>query len=45
MLSDIFCERGRCAPELADRFTGDLHGAATPVFLSETMREEASHIP
>lgn len=38
VLSSIFCERGRCARELADRFTGDLHGAATPVFLSEEMR-------
>jgi cell division protein FtsI/penicillin-binding protein 2 len=38
VLSEIFCEKGVCAPELADRFTGDLHGAATPVFLSEAMR-------
>ncbi len=42
VLADIFCERGHCAAEHADRFTGDLRGAATPVFLSETMREETS---
>ncbi len=43
VLEDVFCERGQCAAELADRFTGDLHGAATPVFLSEAMREETTH--
>ncbi len=42
VLADVFCERGRCAAELADRFTGDLRGAATPVFLSEAMRRETS---
>jgi len=39
VLTQIFCERGHCSPDLADRFTGDLHGAATPVFLSEAMRD------
>ena len=39
VLNKIFCERGQCASERADRFTGDLHGAATPVFLSEEMRK------
>jgi len=45
VLSDIFCDRGHCAAELADRFTGDLRGAATPVFLSEAMREQAGVRP
>lgn len=43
VLSRIFCDRGRCSPELADRFTGDLHGAATPVFLSQAMRDADAH--
>jgi cell division protein FtsI/penicillin-binding protein 2 len=40
VFTKIFCDGGTCAPELADRFTGDLHGAATPVFLAETMRTD-----
>jgi cell division protein FtsI/penicillin-binding protein 2 len=31
VLGGIFCDRGQCAAELADRFTGDLQGAATPM--------------
>ena len=35
VLKEIFCERGRCEPRYADRFTGDLGAAAAPVLLSD----------
>jgi cell division protein FtsI/penicillin-binding protein 2 len=35
VLQEIFCERGRCTPQLASRFTGALGDRAAPVFLSE----------
>lgn len=35
VLSEVFCERRHCAPELANRFTGKLGSPAAPVFLSE----------
>lgn len=34
VLEEIFCDRGRCDPTLAHRFTGDLGDATTPVLLS-----------
>ena len=38
VLSEVFCERQQCAPELANRFTGKLESPASPVFLSENGR-------
>ena len=35
LLTEIFCERKRCRAELADRFTGSLGGAVSPVLLSD----------
>ena len=35
VLKEIFCERGRCDPRYAKRFTGDLGAATDPVLLSE----------
>ena len=35
LLNEIFCERKKCAAELADRFTGNLGGAVAPVLLSD----------
>jgi len=34
VLQEIFCQRGRCEPALADRYTGRLREAAIPVLLS-----------
>jgi cell division protein FtsI/penicillin-binding protein 2 len=36
VLVEMFCERGRCSPERAERFTDDLRPIVKPVFLSET---------
>ena len=35
VFKEIFCERGRCEPRHAWRFTGDLGDAAAPVLLSD----------
>lgn len=35
LLSEIFCDRGRCDPKLAERFTVELGDGATPVLLSD----------
>ncbi|MFL2935314.1 MAG: penicillin-binding transpeptidase domain-containing protein [Myxococcota bacterium] len=35
LLTEIFCERKACRPDLADRFTGALGGAVSPVLLSD----------
>jgi cell division protein FtsI/penicillin-binding protein 2 len=35
VLEVIFCERGRCGPRYADRFTGDLGSATGPVLLAD----------
>ena len=35
LLTEIFCERKTCRPDLADRFTGALGGAVSPVLLSD----------
>ncbi len=35
VLESIFCERGRCEPEYAHRYTGDLGSATGPVLLSD----------
>ena len=35
VLKEIFCERGRCDPQYAKRFTGDLGAATAPVLLSD----------
>jgi len=37
VLSEVFCERRRCAPELAARYTGALGSAVAPVFLSDEL--------
>ena len=36
VLVEIFCEHGRCDSGLADRFTGDLGEAVTPILLSDS---------
>jgi peptidoglycan glycosyltransferase len=36
VLSQVFCERRRCDPDLAGRFTGSLGESVSPVFLSES---------
>lgn len=38
VLSDVFCERRRCAPALANRFTGKLGSPVAPMFLSDNGR-------
>lgn len=38
VLSEIFCARRRCSPELARRYTGGLGDTIAPVFLSESGR-------
>jgi cell division protein FtsI/penicillin-binding protein 2 len=40
VLSEVFCEKSRCASALASRFTGRLGAQAAPVFLSESGRSE-----
>jgi cell division protein FtsI/penicillin-binding protein 2 len=35
VFKEVFCERGRCEPRHAARFTGDLGNAAAPVLLSD----------
>jgi hypothetical protein len=38
VLVETFCEQGRCAPENASRFTGELGAAVSPIMLSEVAR-------
>jgi cell division protein FtsI/penicillin-binding protein 2 len=40
VLSEVFCERRRCEPELAARYTGALGSAVAPVFLSGEVAPE-----
>ena len=35
VLAEVFCEKSRCAPALASRYTGNLSSRTAPVFLSE----------
>jgi peptidoglycan glycosyltransferase len=37
VLAEVFCERGRCEPELAARYTGALGSAVAPVFLTDEL--------
>lgn len=36
VLAKIFCERGRCLADNADRFTGGISGSAVPVSIAKT---------
>jgi cell division protein FtsI/penicillin-binding protein 2 len=36
VLAEVFCERSRCRPELAARYTGAVDDQVRPVFLSES---------
>ena len=38
ILKEIFCERGRCQPELARRYTGSLNAAIAPALVSGSGR-------
>ena len=42
VLQEIFCDRGRCAAERAQRFTGHLPEAMAPVLLSAEAVAEAT---
>ena len=35
VLAEVFCERSRCRPELAARYTGDFGSTLAPVFLND----------